>query len=332
MTSTLPRRTAAVTALAVAAFSGVALAGAAVSASASPRAHTSLSIRAATASINPGGGDFISGNLNSPKGHVAGRWIHLLAKPNGSTTWSQLKMHRTAFRGHVGFQVTPTVSTRYRLAFDGNKFQRGSQSGVVSVRVRNTTSLTIAVSATSIAPGASDTVSGVLSLGGTPLAGDTVKLLGRHNPHGFAKLASATTAVDGSVSFTVTPAVTTQYVLVFNKTSTAGYARSAVATVHVLRPSSLSIRAKANVKKGVEIISGNLRGAGHALAHRKVILQDMPAGGSSWTTVATHRTNHNGGVAFTEPAPTSNENYQLVFAGGGLFDGCQSGVVTVNVS
>ena len=55
----------------------------------------------------------------------------------------------------------------------------------------DTTSLTIAVSATSIAPGASDTVSGVLSLDGTPLVGDTVKLLSRHDPHGFTKLASA---------------------------------------------------------------------------------------------------------------------------------------------
>ena len=130
----------------------------------------------------------------------------------------------------------------------------------------------------------------------------------------------------------MTPAVTTQYVLVFNKTSTAGYARSAVATVHVLRPSSLSIRAKANLKTGNEIISGNLRGGGHALAHRKVILQDMPRvvrPGPPWRRIGT---DHNGGVAFTEPAPTSNENYQLVFAGGALFDGCQSGVVTVNVS
>jgi hypothetical protein len=332
MTLTLPRRTAAVTALAVAAFSGVAIVGAAASANAAPKAHTSLSIRVAQPSINPGGGDVISGNLNSRRGHVAGRWIELLAKPAGATTWTKANMHRTGFRGRIGFQVTPTVTTRYELAFAGNKLQQASHSGVVAVRVRDTTSLTIALASSSIAPGASDTVSGVLSLDGAALAGDTVKLLARHNNHGFANIGSAVTAADGSVSFSVTPAVTTQYALVFNKTEADAFARSAVATVHVLLPSSLSIRAKVNRKTGAELIGGNLRGKGHALAHRRVMLQDKADGTSTWMTVATHRTNRIGQVGFTEPAPTSNEDYQLVFAGGALFDGCQSGTVTVNVS
>jgi hypothetical protein len=332
MTFTLPRRTAAVTALAVAAFSGVAMVGAATAASASPKAHTSLSIRAVHGSINPGGGDFISGNLNSRGGRVAGRWIELLSKANGTTTWTKAAMHRTGRHGRIGFEVSPTVTTRYEMAFGGNKFQQASHSGVVTVRVRDTTSLTIALSASSISPGDSDTVSGVLSLDGTALAGDTVNLLGRHGNHGFNMRGSAVSAADGSVSFSVTPAVTTQYVLVFRKNATNSFARSAVATVHVLLPSSLSIRAKMNRKTGNEVISGNLRGQGHALAHRKVMLQDKADGTSTWVTEATQRTNRNGGVSFTEPAPTSNEDYQLVFAGGALFDGCQSGTVTVNVS
>jgi hypothetical protein len=334
MTFTLPRRTTAVTAIAVAAFSGVAMVGAAAPASAAPRAHTSLSIRAAHSSINPGGGDVISGNLAARDHHVAGRRVVLLAKASGATVWTKETVHRTGRHGGVGFGVAPTVNTRYRLAFGGNKFQQPSRSGVVVVRIRtNTTSLTIAVSPSSIAPGGSATVSGVLSAGGVALSGDTVNLLARRGTnHGFAKIGSEVTATDGSVSFSVTPAVTTHYALVFRKTATNGFARSAVGTVFVLKASSLSIRARTNHQAGTEIISGNLRGGGHALAHRKVTLQERPDGSATWTTVASRRTVHNGGVTFRQPAPMSTEDYQLVFAGGAAFSGSQSGIVTVTVS
>jgi hypothetical protein len=332
MTSTLPRRTAAVTALAVAAFSGVALAGAAVSASAAPKAHTSLSIRAAKNAINPGGGDTISGDLRARAGHNAGRRIALLEKAKGTTTWTKDAVHRTGRQGFVAFAVSPTATTRYRLQFFGNKFQQGTRSGVVMVRVLDTTSLTISPAATSINPGDTDTINGVLSLDGAALVGDTVNLLGRQDHNKFANLGSAVTASDGSVSFSVTPPATSHYVLVFKKTATDRGARSAVATVHVRQSSSLSIRARSAKKTGKELISGDLRGGGHALAHRKVMLQDQPFGSSTWTTVATKRTGHGGGVGFTQPAPSSTENYQLVFSGGGLYDGCQSGVVTVTVA
>lgn len=332
MTSTLPRRTAAVTALAVAAFSGVALVGAAVSAAAAPKAHTSLSIRAGQSAINPGGGDTISGDLQSRDGHTAGRNITLFEKANGATSWTKDAVHRTGSNGVVGFQVSPATTTRYRLVFFGNNFQQGARSGVVGVRVRDTTSLTISPAATSINPGDTDTINGVLSLDGTALAGDTVDLQGKTNHHHFANLGSAITAADGSVSFSVTPAESTHYVLVFKQTDTDAGARSAVATVHVRFPTSLSIRARSNRKDSTEIISGDLRGNNQGLAHRRVTLQEQPFGSSTWTAVATKRAGHSGGVGFRVPAPTVDENYQLVFAGGPWYQGCQSGVVTVNVA
>jgi hypothetical protein len=331
MTSRLPRRTAAVTALAVAALSGVAIVGAAVSAAAAPKAHTSLSIRAARGSINPGGGDTITGNLRSAGSNTAGRRILLLSRASGASSWTKDAAHRTGKKGAVGFAVSPPTTTRYRLVFGGNKTQEGSHSGVVAVRVLDTTSLTISAAAGSINPGDSDTINGVLSLDGTPLAGDTIHLLGRQNHAKATKLGSAITAADGSVSFSVTPAVTTHYVLVFRKTVTAAAARSAPATVHVRQPSSLSIRAQ-SAKNGKEMISGDLRGAGRGLAHRGVTLQEQPFGGSTWTKVGTKRTGHGGGVGFRVPAPSASENYQLVFAGGPIFQGCQSGVVTVTVA
>jgi hypothetical protein len=229
------------------------------------------------------------------------------------------------------FQVTPASTTRYQLAFFGNKKQQPSRSGVVTVRVLDTTSLPISVGSSSIDPGESTTVDGVLSLDGTPLAGQTVNLRGAERHHKLAYLASAVTASDGSVSFPVTPAATSHYRLVFRRTANYAGARSAIATIHVRMPSSLSIRARQG-RHGNEIISGDLRGSGHGLAHRKVILQDRPSGTTTWSTVRSKLTRRHGLVGFSVRAPKSSEDYQLVFPGGPIHDGCQSGVVTVTVA
>jgi hypothetical protein len=330
MTTPVARRVIAVTAVAFTVLSGVASAGAAQARTAE-RAHTSLSIRLATPSINPGGSDFISGSLRASAGRVVGRRIELMSKVVDTSTWTKVATRWTGAHGRINFEVTPTATTHYRMLFIGDAVQRPCVSGVVSVRVRSTTSLTIALGTGSIQPGGSDTIAGVLSLNSTPLAGETVVLRSRKPGHVFTKVGSATTASDGSVDFTVTPPSTTQYVLVFAKTATYEGARSAIATVHVLRPSSLSIRAVHRAKTDTEVISGSLRGPGMAIPHRKVMLQDRPTGSTTWTTVATHRTNLKGAAGFVEPAPTTSEDYQLVFAGGPIFNGCQSGVVTVTV-
>ena len=171
-------------------------------------------------------------------------------------------------------------------------------------------------------------------MAGVALVGETVGLLsrvdGRH--HKLAKIGSATTLADGSVSFSVTPPASSSYVLVFKKTDTNAAARSAIARIHIKQASSLSIRARLAAKKGHEVISGDLLGGGHALHHRPVTLQESAAGADTWTTVATKRTGKAGAVRFSVPTPSASEDFQLVFAGGNWFDGCQSGVVTVTVA
>lgn len=331
MSATLPRRTAAVAVLAVTAASGVALSATGASARPHFRSHTSLSIRAVHGSINPGGGDVIRGDLQAADRHDAARRVSLVAHATGSEGWTTIGRHRTRLHGQVGFQVTPSITTRYQLRFAGNHKQQPSRSGVVVVRVRDTTSLTIDVASKSIEPGASDTVNGVLSLDGAPLAGDTVKLRGGPVGGKLGYIASGITDTAGGVSFAVTPTSTSRYLLVFNKTATNGYARSAVATIHVRKPSSLSIRARQNPRAHVEVISGDLRGSNHGLVHRKVMLQERAAGTTDWTTVRTERTRRHGIVAFKVPVKNASEDYQLVFTGGPLYDGCQSGVVTVTV-
>jgi hypothetical protein len=316
-----------VTVVAVTALSGAAVVGAGA-ASAAPRAHTSLSIRIANHVINPGAKDWVGGNLRARSGPVKGDLVKLFARTS-TTSWAQVATKHAARGGNVGFSVTPAGDTRYKLTFAGNRFQKGSRSGVVRVQVRETTALSIAVADTSISKGATDSVSGVLSLDGTPISGATVNLIAKHGHHKWAKAASAVSGTDGSVSFAVAPQVTTHYALVFHATAPDAAAHSAQATVHVLMPSSLSIRLRSNAKKGIENISGSLRGGGNAVRGRKVVLQDRPSGTATWSNVAAKRTGKGGNVGFNVPAPTASEDYQLVFAGGPIFEGCVSPIGTV---
>lgn len=201
--------------------------------------------------------------------------------------------------------------------------------------------LSIAVAQPSIHPGDTDTVSGVLTHAGVAASGDTVYLRARPEGKRYAhRVASGTTGTDGSVSFTVTPSKTTHYRLVYRipsattppptpvATPSVLGARSKVATVHVLRDSSLSIRTR-DRKNDHARVMGQLRGGGHPLARRKVELQERAVGSSTWTTLKTRRTNRHGTVNFAVGAPQVPEEFQLVFAGGPNFNGCQSGVVTV---
>jgi hypothetical protein len=335
MSSSRPRRTAAVALLAVTASSGVALAATAGPAAGSvpPRAHTSLSIRVAKPAIHPGGTDVVMGDLAARNHHVAKRVILLQARAAGTTTWVGEARHRTGRHGRVAFRVSPASTTRYRLVFRGNGLQRPSVSGVVAVAVRaaRTTALTISQDSIYIEPGGSDGIHGVLSQNGTTLGNEVVALRSRLNSQrNFHLVGTTTTASDGTVSFTVTPAVNTHYVLVHRRTATTQYARSPIATVHVRRPSSLSIRARQTEAK--EVISGQLRGGGHALANRPVTLETSPAGAGTWTVVATKHANQHGNVVFKVAKPTTAEDYKLVFAGGWNFDPCESAVAAVTVS
>lgn len=205
--------------------------------------------------------------------------------------------------------------------------------------------LSIAVATSSITPGQTDVVTGVLDKVGAPQVGDTIILRARPEGRFFGhRVASAVTDNAGSVQFTVKPDRSTHYRLVFRvPTATTTpvasttavpstvMARSKVVMVHVVRPSSLSIRSRQRHGTGREIIEGQLRGGGHPLAHRKVMLQEQTLGSVTWTTVATRTTHRDGVVEFFAPKSQTAEEFQLVFAGGPNYSGSQSGVVTVNV-
>jgi hypothetical protein len=185
----------------------------------------------------------------------------------------------------------------------------------------------------------------VLSKAGVAQAGDTVILRARPNGKWFGhRVASAVSSNDGAVQFTVQPSKSTHYRLVFripvatpapvasaaSPVATTVAARSAAAAVHVVEPSSLSVSTKRRHGAGREVVVGQLRGGGHALARRPVMLQGETVGSTTWTTLKTRRTHRSGAVEFLAPSGATTEQLQLVFAGGANYTGSTSGVVTVN--
>ncbi|MET3960480.1 hypothetical protein ABIE44_000414 [Marmoricola sp. OAE513] len=197
------------------------------------RKAASLSIRRATAVVNPAGYDTVSGRLLSKKKPIRHKIVVLLARKAGATEWGFGAAKRTNHNGRVQFTVKPLVKTSYKLVFQGTKKYRKARSAVVHVGVRST-ALTSAVSAGTITRGSSATVSGVLTKSAVAYAGQNVQLWGK--PVGtkkFAALASAVSGADGSVTFTVTPTRSMRYYLFFPKTAEAPAARSATRTIVV---------------------------------------------------------------------------------------------------
>jgi hypothetical protein len=296
------------------------------------RLGSALSIRLGRKVIGFGDSDRVVGRLTHRHHGLQGRHVALQSRRPGTLPWTVVADHVTGNHGLVGFTVSPTTSTRYRLVFNGGALLRPSHSPGRTIVVRQQ-QLSIDASPRSIDAGQSATVSGVLTDRGAPSPGVTIDLRARPvGPHAhFTTIGSAVTAADGSVSFPVSPTVSTRYRLVEPATTTTGRVASHLATVTVRTATSLSIRAK-HVTTGGEAISGALRGGGHGLRGRKVTLQQRPAGGTTWTPVRTKLTGRNGSVRFHVAEPAASTDYQLVFAGGPRYDGSVSGIVTVTES
>jgi hypothetical protein len=289
------------------------------------RLPTSLSIRARTPRVALDGTYLVTGRLRSRGFPLVHKWVLLLSKDDGTTKWAFDGAKRTRRLGQVRFVVSPTVGTSYRLAFLGTPSFQPARSAVVHVAARPN-ALTIDASPAYIDAGSSATVSGVLTHLGAPFAGQTVqlrsKLVGSDDP--FAVVDSGVTAADGSVSFTVTPAAATRYVLFLPFSAGVPAAKSPVATVWIKLATSLSIRGKVTARGYV--VSGDLRGHGMALAGRLVTLQSMAGGDTTWADVKTKRTDLQGRVRFVQPVAPGT-SYRLSYAGGARFAPCTSGIV-----
>jgi hypothetical protein len=287
------------------------------------RIDTSLSIRAEHTVVLPNGADRIRGRLRAGHIPLVHRLVILVSRTAGSDTWAFEAAHRTHRLGVVAFRVTPDENAAYRMVFLGSRLLQPARSAVVRLVTRP--DLTIAADPTRIDKGGSTTISGVASDDGTPIAGATVKLLARRaGHHHLHAVDSGTTAADGSVSFTASPARTTTYRLRLVHSTGVRASLSKAARVAVRLPSSLSIRGRAT-QTGFNV-SGTLTGGGHALTHRLVTLMAQASGSPDWTAAGSARTNRHGFVKFHESA-TPGTGYRLAYAGGPRFSPSSSGTV-----
>jgi hypothetical protein len=224
---------------AIAATALLAVAGtASASTTAAAKKPTTLSIVAAKSKITVGQSDTISGTLTSHRTAVAGR-IVILDKRVGSGHWFAAEEKFTGKYGRVAFTVAPKVETRYELVFKGGPVYNASHSGVVTVVVvkpviKAPTTLSIAASAASITAGSTDTVGGALTItqDSKALPGQWVWLDVVVNGKAHAVKAVKTGKL-GKVAFTVKPATTTTYELVYLGTRTLAPTASGTVTVTV---------------------------------------------------------------------------------------------------
>lgn len=209
--------TTAVAGVAIAAASVVAVAGTASASTSAPRKATTLSIVEARTSITAGQTDTIAGVLKSHRTPLSHREI-ILDRLEGRQ-WRPVEAKYTGKLGGVGFVVKPAVTSAYRLVWPGGPVYAPTHSGVVVVRVKQAvvktpTALSETVGSGTITAGATDTVNGGLTADAKALPKRWVWLAtfsgGKVHP-----LLARLTDKAGDVTFTVRPATTTTYELLY---------------------------------------------------------------------------------------------------------------------
>jgi 5-hydroxyisourate hydrolase-like protein (transthyretin family) len=219
---------------AVAAAAVVALAGSAGATTTPPpaKAPTTLSIAERSGTIIQGQKNTVSGTLLAATKPVA-KQIVLLDRVVG-TKLVRANVQLTSKAGKVSFTVKPAVTTKYELRFLGSNTLAASHSGVVTtvVVVKTHTTLSIVEHSSTITLGQKNTVSGTLLAAGKPAAKQIVlldRVVGTKLVRGNVQLTNSA----GKVSFTVKPAVTTKYELVFPGSNTLAASHSGVVTTVV---------------------------------------------------------------------------------------------------
>lgn len=286
------------------------------------RLRTTLSIR--LKDVGPADHGVVRGKLFARGMPLGGRWVVLVSRTPDSSGWGFESASRTDGRGRVVFGVAAEQQTAYRLAFLGTPKLRPSRSARVVVRTPSKVSISAVPGV--VDPGASSTVSGVVTSSGAPTPAAAVTLLARKVGSGAAWTAeqTGTTAVDGTVSFTVAPERSTAYRLRVTHSPGVTRGTSPVARVLVRAASSLSIRGRAVGE--TYVVDGQLRAARATRPGRTVALQAMAPGSTAWTTVGMDVTNGKGRVHFVQDR-VADTHYRLAYDGEARFLPTVSGTV-----
>jgi hypothetical protein len=250
-----------------------------------------------------------------------------------------MRMPRTRTLLATAALASATATTGFVIASTAGASTTTTAGTLTAATGDTGASLSITASQMAIAAGQRDTISGTLRAGGSPAA-HRVVVLERYNDkrQTWRPVRIKLTDKSGAVTFTVRPAMTREYEMVYRGNSTLAAAHSGTVTITVTGsvprgPSALSVTATPTsvAAGGPAKISGVLTSGSKPLAHRIVFLSRYDPASKKWVRVAAHRTGENGGVLFVRE-PSGTAAFELVFPGGPWFAGSHSGTVTVTVA
>jgi hypothetical protein len=285
---------------------------------------TSISIRAAHPAVKPGGATALNGSLRVGTGAaLPGKTVTLESRLPGDTEFLPVATALSGPRGGLSVTVAPAETTRYRWVFAGDSADRGSRSGVATVKVRVPThaatrlpaTLSIRAAHPVVTVAGTDTVTGRLLSRKRPLRNKIVVLVSRATgASSWAFVGARHTARNGGVAFTVKPAAASSYRLLFQGTAAFRKARSAV--VHVaIRSTALSIATSvtAIAPGGSADVTGVLTKSGAVYAGQAVQLWGKPVGSRhGFAALSASTTAPDGTVTFAV-APAKSMRYFLYF-------------------
>lgn len=200
------------------------------------------------------------------------------------------------------------------------------------------TTLTLVEAKATIIVGQKDVLTGTLLTGKTPVAGKVVELYRWGvKAERWIPVEVDLTGKYGHVFFTVRPAATTLYELVFHGTPKLAASRSNIAKVQVVpvvkAPTTLGIAVSANsITAGQkDLITGTLLSFGKPVAGKIVSLYRYSATAKKWIRVEVDLTGKLGHVFYTVK-PSATTSYELVFFGTAHLRASHSDVATIKVT
>jgi hypothetical protein len=247
------------------------------------------------------------------------------------------KLHSRALVG--GAVAVVAAATGFAVTSAADATTTAKTTALTSSTARSATTLSVTAGASTVKPGAKDSISGTLLAGGSPADGKAVGLYRYNNQLDRWRLIRIKlTSKTGAVTFTVRPDSTREYRLEYHGNSTLAASASGTVTITVSPPAAkrvtaLSISAAPDgITAGhTTQITGVLTTGGRPLAHRIVSLYRYDATAGKWVRVAVELTGQKGGVRFVRE-PSATAIFELVYPGGPLLTAARSGKATVTVT
>lgn len=276
--------------------------------------------------------------------------------PNGETDLTGYNVYRSDSQAGSYTQIGGAISTPsftdtgapkgvrsyYRVtAVDGVGNESAPASA--SAGALAPTALTLSASPARLDFGGETTLSGKLTVdaAGGIRAGSGKQVVLAHQPEGsgsFTSIRNATTAADGTFSFTgIKPSKSTRYQVRFAGDGSEGMDRadSPAVDVKVIMPTALALSASPTVLNygATTTLSGGLSSNGEPVAGRPVVVEQRPVGAGAFAPVPGGRltTGSDGSFRLANLRPLKNTDYRVRFAGDADLRASVSGITRVNV-